>query len=76
MSTREPSVHSSIDDEKKGNVHIAIVTEEADTGAQLVAGTTTEVDPAEALRVQRKIDRHIMPLMCSEYLLSTRLRHE
>ncbi|KAI0937983.1 hypothetical protein AcV7_003302 [Taiwanofungus camphoratus] len=69
MSTREPSVHSSIDDEKKGNVHIAIVTEEADTGAQLVAGTTTEVDPAEALRVRRKIDRHIMPLMCMIYVV-------
>lgn len=64
---------------------IAVSTREVDTGAQLVAGLTSTLDPAEALRVRcvmkitytltwfkrpwfrRKIDRHIMPLMCSEY---------
>ncbi|KAF7345820.1 MFS general substrate transporter [Mycena venus] len=38
-----------------------------DTGAELVWGQYGELDPAEALRVRKKIDRHILPLMCTLY---------
>ncbi|KAL6303391.1 major facilitator superfamily domain-containing protein [Sparassis latifolia] len=53
--------------EKQVDTHVAVVTEEADTGAALVAGTSMEVDPQEAARIRRKIDWHIMPLMCILY---------
>ncbi|OJA13962.1 hypothetical protein AZE42_03611 [Rhizopogon vesiculosus] len=52
-------------DEKHAGVSLS--TREVDTGAQLVAGLTSTLDPDEALRVRRKIDRHIMPLMCVLY---------
>jgi len=69
MSSRESVEKTSLDDEKKGTVavHVALVTDEVDTGAQLVAGTAMDVDPEESLRIRRKIDRHIMPLMCILY---------
>lgn len=38
-----------------------------DTAAALVAGDSGELDPAEAIRIRRKIDLHIMPLMCILY---------
>lgn len=65
MSSRESlDKAGSIDDEKRTHVHVAAASEEVDTGARLVAGTFEEVDPKEALRLRKKIDRHIMPLMC------------
>lgn len=72
MTTLTSSEKASVDakdSEKQAEVHIALVTDEVDTGAQLVAGTQTLVDHHEALRVRRKIDWHIMPLMCSAYNL-------
>ncbi|PFH54029.1 hypothetical protein AMATHDRAFT_53809 [Amanita thiersii Skay4041] len=47
--------------------YVAISTKEVDTAAQLVAGTDDSYDPEEALRVRRKIDFHILPLMCILY---------
>jgi len=47
-----------------------IVSDSNDVGAQLVAGVDTELDPQEALRIQRKIDWHLMPLMCIMYLMA------
>ncbi|KAG0694901.1 MFS general substrate transporter [Suillus ampliporus] len=49
-------------DEKHAGVSMS--TKDVDTGAQLVAGLTSALDPDEALRIRRKIDKHIMPLMC------------
>ena len=69
MGTRDS--FSEGEDEKKGTtvdaiqVHVALATKQVDTGAQLVAGEDIELDEAEALRIRRKIDWHIMPLMCS-----------
>ncbi|KAG1725804.1 MFS general substrate transporter [Suillus paluster] len=53
----------------KGKKHteVSLSTKDIDTGAQLVAGLTLALDPDEALRIRRKIDRHIMPLMCVLY---------
>ncbi|KAG1741544.1 MFS general substrate transporter [Suillus paluster] len=51
-------------DEKHTGVLLS--TKDVDAGAQLVAGSTSALDPDEALKIRRKIDRHIMPLMCGD----------
>ncbi|KAG0706185.1 membrane transporter [Suillus ampliporus] len=51
----------------KKHTDVSLSTKDVDTGAQLVAGLTSTLDPDEALRIRRKIDRHIMPLMCVLY---------
>ncbi|KAG5724303.1 Thiamine pathway transporter THI73 [Termitomyces sp. T112] len=51
-------------DEKHG--HVAVSTRVVDTAAELSFGDV-EIDPAEALRVRKKIDYHILPLMCTLY---------
>ncbi|KAI0305253.1 MFS general substrate transporter [Multifurca ochricompacta] len=48
-------------DEKHG--HVSIDSDQVDTGAQLVAGISSSLDADESLRIRRKIDRHILPLM-------------
>nr|GAT56421.1 MFS general substrate transporter [Mycena chlorophos] len=69
------------DEEKRGSVDkgsdsaearkdehmVSVRTEEVDTGAALVAGKTDELDATEAARILRKIDWHILPLMCILY---------
>ena len=45
--------------------HVEFRVDQVDSGAQLVAGGV-EVGPEEAARVLKKIDWHIMPLMCSK----------
>ncbi|KAJ6557506.1 MFS general substrate transporter [Mycena capillaripes] len=37
------------------------------TGAALTSSEDTELEPLEALRLRKKIDRHILPLMCLLY---------
>lgn len=66
MASRES--FSEEEDEKKENVHVAVATKEVDTAAELVAGDDIELDPAEADRIRKKIDWHILPLMCGEYI--------
>ncbi|KAG1852262.1 MFS general substrate transporter [Suillus subalutaceus] len=46
-------------DRKRAGVSVS----EVDTGARLVAGLTSTLEPDEALRIRRKIDRYVMPLM-------------
>jgi len=46
--------------------HIAFSKDQVDAGAQLVAGGV-DLDPAEADRIRKKIDWHILPLMCILY---------
>ncbi|KAG2031361.1 MFS general substrate transporter [Suillus americanus] len=52
-------------DRKRAGVSVS----EVDTGAQLVAGLTSTLEPDEALRIRRKIDRYVMPLMCVLYVI-------
>ncbi|KAI0284710.1 MFS general substrate transporter [Russula aff. rugulosa BPL654] len=52
-------------DEKR--IHVSIDSQQVDTGAQLDASLQTPLDPDESLRIRRKIDRHILPLMCTFY---------
>lgn len=47
--------------------HPHVSTTAVDTAAALVSGNDIELDPEEAKRIRRKIDRHIMPLMCILY---------
>ncbi|KAI0032038.1 MFS general substrate transporter [Vararia minispora EC-137] len=56
----------SLQDEKHPH-GVAVDTRQVDTGAQLVAGEDVELDAAEANRIRRKIDVHILPLMCVLY---------
>ena len=65
------SSNGSIDhsDEKKEPVvvltHVAVADREVDTAAQLATGLD-ELSPEEANRIRKKIDWHILPLMCSK----------
>ncbi|KAJ3506872.1 hypothetical protein NLJ89_g6626 [Agrocybe chaxingu] len=62
--------HSSeAEDEKLDSKHdfVAVATSEVDTAAELAAGDHGPLDPAEALRIRKKIDLHILPLMCILY---------
>lgn len=61
------SFFSETDDEKRGHGHVSFDSQEVDTGAQLDASIHTPLDPGESLRIRRKIDRHIIPLMCILY---------
>ncbi|KAJ7494380.1 MFS general substrate transporter [Mycena galericulata] len=55
-------------DEKHGSAYdIEVTAKELDTGAGLLYGNQTELDPREAERVRKKIDMHILPLMCTLY---------
>lgn len=45
--------------------HLAFSDAQVDTAAQLVAGQDFDLDPAEAIRIRKKIDWHILPMMCS-----------
>jgi ACS family allantoate permease-like MFS transporter len=70
--TSSASTHS-LPDEKPDKQHahsarVDIDPSQVDTAAALVAGADIRVDPAEAARVRRKIDRHLMPLMCFLYM--------
>ncbi|KAG2151193.1 MFS general substrate transporter [Suillus bovinus] len=59
-TSAERSSSDMFGDEK----YAGISASEIDTGAQLVAGLTSTLEPDEALRIRKKIDRHVMPLMC------------
>ena len=49
------------------NVHVAVADKDVDTAAQLAAGLDEELTPEEAARIRKKIDWHILPLMCSTF---------
>jgi ACS family allantoate permease-like MFS transporter len=56
--------------DEKHHAFLSVTTKEVDTAAELGSGEQGELDPQEAARVLRKIDKHILPLMCSKYFLS------
>ena len=49
--------------------HIAADLKALDVGLSLVAGHTqdAEISPQESKRLRRKIDRHLLPLLCFIY---------
>ncbi|RDX49620.1 MFS general substrate transporter [Lentinus brumalis] len=57
-------------EEKNGSqvlVHVAVADKEVDTAAQLAAALEGELTPEESMRLRKKIDWHILPLMCILY---------
>ncbi|KAK0209122.1 major facilitator superfamily domain-containing protein [Desarmillaria ectypa] len=59
-----------ISTEEKNNPHLKEVSvNQVDTGAVLVIGKTGHLSRSEATRIRRKIDRHIVPLMCLLYAI-------
>jgi hypothetical protein len=53
----------------RGQHHLDFKNEQVDTAAALVAGQDEgELDPAEARRIRKKIDWHILPMMCSAFV--------
>ncbi|KAF8521402.1 hypothetical protein BU17DRAFT_87956 [Hysterangium stoloniferum] len=55
-------------DEKRAHHGIHIEEKQVDQAAHFSLGR--ELDPEEALRVRRKIDRHILPMMCDYRLIN------
>ncbi|KAJ3877592.1 MFS general substrate transporter [Lentinula edodes] len=49
--------------------HVEIAASALDTGAQFANGAEETIDPNEAIRIRRKIDRNILPMMCLLYLV-------
>ncbi|KAJ8093462.1 hypothetical protein PM082_020319 [Marasmius tenuissimus] len=45
--------------------HVELKVKEVDAAAELALADYGELDAAEALRIRKKIDIHILPLMCS-----------
>ncbi|KAF7375381.1 MFS general substrate transporter [Mycena sanguinolenta] len=60
---RSDDKHS--DEKSSGGIEVSV--NDVDTGAALASGGDMELDPSEALRIRKKIDRHILPLMCVLY---------
>ncbi|TFK33346.1 MFS general substrate transporter [Crucibulum laeve] len=62
---------ASDSDEKHGSnkLHdfVSVSAREIDTAAEFASGDQEVIDPAEALRIRRKIDYHVLPLMCVLY---------
>ena len=63
MSLDEKDSKASLKNESAAQVSVKQVDE-----AAALAGTDIEIDPVEAARVKRKIDWHILPLMCRKSL--------
>ncbi|KAK1231236.1 hypothetical protein PQX77_005641 [Marasmius sp. AFHP31] len=64
------------EDEKRGSEspyapeqlhHVELKVKEVDAAAELALADYGELDAAEALRIRKKIDIHILPLMCILY---------
>ncbi|KAF8077689.1 major facilitator superfamily domain-containing protein [Lyophyllum atratum] len=52
------------------NAGTAVKEKEVDVAATLAPDSDAPLDPAEAQRLKRKIDRHLMPLMCILYAMT------
>ncbi|PCH37794.1 MFS general substrate transporter [Wolfiporia cocos MD-104 SS10] len=75
LAAKRPSIpamdtkRSTSDFIEKRPGHGVVDSTEVDVAAQIVAGQDVEVNPADALRVRRKLDWHLMPLMCIMYMM-------
>ena len=63
VKTRQEELVSAAD----VHAHLAFKQDQVDTAATLVAGESIQLDAAEGLRIRRKIDKHILPMMCSKW---------
>lgn len=46
---------------------VSVSTREVDSAAQLAVRFSGALDPEEALRIRKKVDKHILPMMCTLY---------
>ncbi|KAJ3513868.1 hypothetical protein NMY22_g14913 [Coprinellus aureogranulatus] len=62
---------TSSDIEKKdGDYFITVQARDIDTAAMVAPeGTTEELDPDDANKLRRKIDKHLLPLMCFTFVI-------
>ncbi|KAF5343546.1 hypothetical protein D9758_012942 [Tetrapyrgos nigripes] len=68
MSEKRDVVEGSVEhEERMHHIKFSAKLNEVDTAAKFAVGDGAEIDPKEALRVRRKIDIHILPLMCILY---------
>ncbi|KAJ7055776.1 MFS general substrate transporter [Mycena amicta] len=54
-------------DHYDSNCAVKVSVDDVDSGAVLASGLDGTLDPQEALRIRKKIDWHILPLMCVLY---------
>ncbi|KAG6854547.1 hypothetical protein C0991_004883, partial [Blastosporella zonata] len=64
------SVSGNSEPEKQAHHGTAVDEYEVDVAATLGSGSEPPLDPAEAARLRRKLDFHIMPFMCILYLMT------
>ncbi|EED79307.1 predicted protein [Postia placenta Mad-698-R] len=69
VSPLDVNLSSSGSSVEKHGEHDVVNAYDVDVAAQLTSGTEVAIDPAESARVRRKIDMHLMPLMCVMYLM-------
>ncbi|OJA20275.1 hypothetical protein AZE42_11034 [Rhizopogon vesiculosus] len=50
---------------------LTLSTKDVGTGVQLISGFASTLDTEEALRIRRKIDMYIMPLMCAVHVIQS-----
>ncbi|KAJ7457740.1 hypothetical protein FB451DRAFT_1564096 [Mycena latifolia] len=69
MNSPSNSINEKRGDEKVQRDDVEVSVVDIDTAATLVSGDRSEFDAAseEALRIRRKIDYDILPLMCILY---------
>ncbi|KAK7045193.1 MFS general substrate transporter [Favolaschia claudopus] len=68
-TSNDKHIDEKVEYDSKGTAHdVSVSVENVDTGAIVAAGVdSAQLDPAEAIRIRKKIDRHILPLMCVLY---------
>ncbi|KIK64287.1 hypothetical protein GYMLUDRAFT_410740 [Collybiopsis luxurians FD-317 M1] len=69
VNSSTESLNSKKDRHSDIGRRVKVTVSEVDTAAQLAADAAGSLDPAEALRIRRKIDKHILPMMCLLYLV-------
>ncbi|KAJ7805027.1 hypothetical protein B0H14DRAFT_2611820 [Mycena olivaceomarginata] len=67
-TTTTVATRRSTDNTKYKSNDIEVSATDIDTAAAIVSGDEFELDPQAAKAVRRKIDWHILPLMCSHAL--------
>lgn len=65
MSLNSVEKKSSKELEANGHYTVHVEEKQVDEGAHFSLGRA--IDPEEALRLRKKIDRHILPMMCGMY---------
>jgi hypothetical protein len=63
----DPNKHEASLEKNEKQEHYGVHVEQADVDEGARFNLDRDLDPAEALRVRKKIDRHILPMMCGKF---------